>query len=240
MEYKIIIFILLIILVIITLFKIINNNIILEFFQSKTIIDDDAFIKQNSIDIKDCENIINIGNKYNYDLDDEIVDNKPLYQIDVLHSRNIIVNKELWTYILPIYNNIILKNICQQNNKFCNLKLDFVFFRKYNSKERKDISIHTDNNALSINILLSNPEHYKGGDFYIFNKNITNNYKKYYENILEHNEDKKLEFINSFKSLPIVNMNQGDIIVYTGKNHLHGVLPVTSGTRYILSFFFEK
>ena len=36
-----------------------------------------------------------LSNKYNYDLDDEIVDNKPLYQIDVLHTRNIIVNKEL-------------------------------------------------------------------------------------------------------------------------------------------------
>ena len=59
----------------------------------------------------------------------------------------------------------------------------------------------------------------------------------YYEKKLENNENKKLEFINSFDKLPIANMYQGDIIFYTGKNHLHGVLPIKTGTRYILSFF---
>ena len=69
---------------------------------------------------------------------------------------------------------------------------------------------------------------------------LTNKYMNYYEKKLSNNEYKKSEFIKSFKKLPIVDMSQGDVIIYKGETHLHGVLPVTSGTRYILSFFFNK
>ena len=62
----------------------------------------------------------------------------------------------------------------------------------------------------------------------------------YYDNVLQENETKKKEFIQSFETLPIVDMNQGDIIIYSGMKHLHGVLPMNSGTRYIISYFLSS
>ena len=235
MKYNKFIFVIVIIIILLVL---IQRNKVTTSFISENIIDNEAYIHNKIINQKECENIIKIGNKYPYDIDEEIVDKKPLYQIDIFTDKNNIVNKELWGFIEPIYKNKIIP-LVNQFTKNKKVELDFLFFRKYNSKERKDISIHTDDNYLSVNILLSNKKSYKGGEFYIFNNKFTKKYMNYYEKKLENNENKKLEFINSFEKLPIANMSQGDIIFYTGKNHLHGVLPVNTGTRYILSFFFE-
>lgn len=217
--------ILLILLLIIILIYLFNN------ISNYPITNNDPIIK-HILNKNECEHIINIGNKYKYSLDLEPVDDLPLYQIDIFNKK--ILNKELWNTILPIYNNKILHLL---NND--ELILDFVFFRRYTTEERKDISIHTDNNQLSINLLLSDNKDFHGGDFYIFDKKNTRKYIDYYDSVLQNNENKKKEFISSFKKLPIVNLNQGDIIIYSGKEHLHGVLPVINGTRYIISFFFE-
>lgn len=241
MKYEIILLLLTLTIIFIPLVK--NKLDIIEinsFFESKNIIDKEAYIKNRVLNKEECQNIINIGNKYSYDLSEEIVDNKPLYQIDIFTDSNKICNKELWNFIIPIYKKKIIPLTIKFTKNIYKLELDFLFFRKYNSKERKDISIHTDGNELSVNILLSNRSDYNGGDFYIFNNKLTNKYMNYYEKKLSNNEYKKSEFIKSFKKLPIVDMSQGDVIIYKGETHLHGVLPVTSGTRYILSFFFNK
>lgn len=239
MKYEIILLTLTILLILLVKNK--SSKIeINSFFESKNIIDNEAYIKNRILNKEECQNIINIGNKYSYDLSEEIVDNKPLYQIDILTDINDICNKELWNYIQPIYKEKIIPLTQEFTKNIYKIELDFLFFRKYNSKERKDISIHTDSNQLSVNILLSSGSDYNGGDFYIFNNQLTKKYMNYYETKLLNNEYKKLEFIKSFKKLPIVNMSQGDVILYKGDNHLHGVLPVTNGTRYILSFFFDK
>ena len=64
--------------------------------------------------------------------------------------------------------------------------------------------------------------------------------------ILKENISKKIllkrykdRFIKNYKNLPIINYEKGDAVIYSGDNHLHGLLPVTKGERYVLIFFFD-
>ena len=183
-----------------------------------------------------CENLIKVADQYEYETYDEPVDNKPVYEIDIF-TDNRLFNYELWKMIKPYYEQKILPMV---QKKYKHTILDFVFLRRYNSMERSNISIHTDANLLSINILLSDPNDFTGGEFYIFDSALTKKYHSLYENVLSVDEEEKERFINSFQTLPIVEMKQGDCIVYEGLKHLHGVLPVKTGQRYIISFFFDR
>lgn len=183
-----------------------------------------------------CENLIKVADQYEYETYDEPVDNKPVYEIDIF-TDNRLFNYELWKMIKPYYEQKILPMV---QKKYKYTILDFVFLRRYNSKERSNISIHTDANLLSINILLSDPNDFTGGEFYIFDSALTKKYHSLYENVLSVDEEEKERFINSFQTLPIVEMKQGDCIMYEGLKHLHGVLPVKTGQRYIISFFFDR
>ena len=180
---KIILLILLLITILIYLFNNISNY---------PITNNDPIIK-HILNKNECKHIINIGNKYKYSLDLEPIDDLPLYQIDIFNKK--ILNKELWNTILPIYNNKILHLL---NND--ELILDFVFFRRYTSEERKDISIHTDENKLSINLLLSDNNDFDGGEFYIFDKKNTRKYINYYDDVLENNEKKRRNLYHILKN----------------------------------------
>ena len=98
------------------------------------------------------------------------------------------------------------------------------------------MSLHTDNNYFTIGILLSSINDFNGGDLYIFD------YKKSkeYDHINDLSTDKKDKFIRKYNNLPIINYEQGDAVIYSGNEHLHGLLPVTKGERYVLIFFFDK
>ncbi len=182
-----------------------------------------------------CENLIKVADQYEFETYDEPVDDKPVYEIDIFHKK--VLNYELWKMIKPYYEQKILPMV---QKEYKPIILDFVFLRRYNNMERKNISIHTDGNLLSINILLSDPNDFTGGEFYIFDSTPTKKYLSLYENLLSIDEEEKERFVNSFETLPIVDMKQGDCIMYEGLKHLHGVLPVKTGQRYIISFFFDK
>lgn len=183
-----------------------------------------------------CRNLIQVADTYEYETYDEPVDNKPVYEIDIF-TDNRLQNPELWKIIEPYYLKKILPFV---QKKYNNVILDFVFLRRYNNQERRNLSIHTDSNLLSINILLSNPNDFTGGEFYIFDNKSTKKHFSLYEDVLSNDEDEKEKFVNSFQKLPILNMKQGDCVIYEGLKHLHGVLPVKTGQRYIVSFFFER
>lgn len=200
-------------------------------YQSETISFHKEFLPKDV-----CKNLIEVADKYEYETYDEPVDNKPVYEIDIF-TDNKLQNPELWKIIKPHYLQKILPLI---QKKYKNVILDFVFLRRYNNQERQNLSIHTDSNLLSINILLSDPNDFTGGEFYIFDGTFTKKHFFLYENVLSMDEEKKEQFINSFQKLPILNMEQGDCVVYEGLKHLHGVLPVKTGQRYIISFFFDK
>lgn len=188
-----------------------------------------------------CETIIEKSNNYTFKTYAEPVDSKKVYQIDVFEHRKI-ENPILWKYVKQIYDDSIYPLLQQSYltyNIFTKLKISWVFIRRYNTFERDDLSIHNDENRITVNVLLSDTNKYTGGEFYIFDKKTSNKYISYYHNVLQHDEEKKKEFIQSFPNLPILSMKQGDIIIYSGEHHLHGVLPMKSGTRYIISYFLD-
>ena len=187
-------------------------------------------IHKNVLKPHECNKIIEISNKYELGNHKEVVDGKPAYEIEIYDSDNIgdpVMNKELWAISKKIYE-LHLKN------KNPNLP-DYVFLRRYTEKERSDLPVHLDQNKKTASFLLSSRSDFEGGDLYIFDQKITNKYR-YLEN---KSPTIRNNFVRSFKNIPIVRYDQGDMISYSGKHHLHGVLPITSGARYSISFFFE-
>jgi hypothetical protein len=177
-----------------------------------------------------CNRIIKTSDKYSFEDFTEEVDGRPAYEIDIYDSESPgdhILNKELWE---------ISKNIYETKLKSKHPKApEYVFLRRYTPDERPQLPLHLDENTTTVSFLLSNRQNFKGGDLYLFNRELTEKYRymNYKKTVI------KEEFVKNYPKLPIVNYNQGDMISYSGKHHLHGVLPVTSGARYTISFFFE-
>ena len=180
-----------------------------------------------------CESIIKVSEKYKLDDYAEDVDGKPVEQIDIYDDEDgcrrhdPVLNKELWD---------ICKNIYDVHIKKYQPKLPgFVFLRKYTPDERSSLPIHLDGNKMTVSFLLSSKNDCEGGELYLFDRKTSR------ENVrvnFETNHGKQ-EFLNKFKKLPIIDYDQGDMISYSGKHHLHGVLPVTKGFRYAMCFFFD-
>ena len=204
---------------------------------NKMIIDSTGFLEKNILSVKKCNQLIQLSKKYTFTTDEEPVDNKPVYQIDIITSRDKIDNPDLWKEIQPIY----IEKLIPIMNKIpwlssLNYTLDFVFLKRYKPDERTHLGLHTDDNFFTIGILLSSINDFSGGELYIFNTKQT----QQYEAINDMDTKEKDNFIRNYKNLPILNYNQGDIVAYTGDTHLHGTLPVTNGERYVLIFFFDK
>jgi len=177
-----------------------------------------------------CNKLIEISNKYEFGNHKEVVDGKPAHEIEIYDSDNLgdpVMNKELWEISKKIYD-LHLKN------KNPNLP-DYVFLRRYTKEERADLPVHLDQNKTTVSFLLSSRRDFEGGDLYIFDQKITNKYR-YLEN---KSPTIRNNFVRNFKNIPIVKYDQGDMISYSGKDHLHGVIPITKGVRYSISFFFE-
>lgn len=87
------------------------------------------------------------------------------------------------------------------------------FGRRFNNSTRADIKLHTDLNAWTMNVALNNHSEYDGGDLI---------YKQPGEDL--HNLQREA----------------GEAFVYAHTVE-HGVLPVTSGSRYsLLCFYWER
>ena len=220
-----------IVILIYCLLKYLNNR-------NKIIIDSTGFLEKNILSKKECNKLINLSKKYTFTTDEEPVDGKPVYQIDIITSKNKIDNPNLWKEIQPIYEEKlipIMKHIPWLST--LNYTLDFVFLKRYRPDERTYLGLHTDDNFFTIAILLSSINDFSGGELYIFNTSKTTQYMKIYEDM---DNTEKDQFIKNYKKLPVINYNQGDMVAYTGDTHLHGTLPVTQGERYVLIFFFDK
>lgn len=120
--------------------------------------------------------------------------------------------------------------------------LDWAFIRKYESGGRAKLEPHFDNDEYTINIMLSSPDDYEGGEF-IYCPG------KYYQkgeqmNISEKHKliTKLLQENNAYKLKP----QMEESIVLMGSHlknndaNLHCVYPVTKGVRYVLCLFFDK
>ena len=228
---KYIIFLLLIIVITYIFFNYISIN---DYDQN---VNYEVYHIKNILSPDECNKLIRLSTKFEFDTDPDPTDDKPEYQIDIITSRKRINNKTIWKEIKPIYENKLIPILNTIPFLFSvDYNLDFVFLKRYKPNERRYMSLHTDENFFTIGILLSNSSEFSGGELYIFDRDKS----KEYDDIDKLDTEEKDEFIKNYKNLPIINYNQGDIVVYSGNNHLHGTLPLIKGERYVLIFFFNK
>lgn len=120
--------------------------------------------------------------------------------------------------------------------------LNWAFIRKYEPSGRAKLEPHFDSDEYTVNIMLSEPSEYKGGEFIYCPS-------KYYKESKDTDIDEKKKLINrllsegnAFKLKP----EMGETIVLAGQYqnnlepNLHCVFPVTEGKRYVLCLFFDK
>ena len=185
------------------------------------------FLHKNVLSKNECKELIHMSKKYTLETKPDGVDNKPEYQIDIYDS-NQIVTKDLYKKAMIIYNNHIKKRLTHVKHP------DFIFLKRYKQGERIHIPIHYDDSRVSFNFLLSDMNDFTGGELYIFDKKQS---KLINKSITMSTRE---TFINMYKNLPIIhNFEQGDLIEYEGGEQMHGILPIKSGVRYLLTFFFE-
>lgn len=180
---------------------------------------------------EECQAIMDVSRKYAFDDGDddepEPVDGKPTWQIDI-YSDGYVFNPELWGMCMDIYR----KHLVRPSKT-----LDYIFLRRYRSDERQRLFMHFDECEHAVNILLSNTSDVDGGQLYIFDRKSSEDMSERYLHQMP--EDMIDEYIATHPNLPIVPYEQGDAVEYRGDKHLHGTLPVTRGTRYMLAFFFK-
>jgi len=207
--------------------------IIIYHIKSINVNDDIYFLYKNSLSRHECEELIHMSKKYTLETKLDPVDDKPEYQVDIydvnsLPHENNILSEDLYTKAIHIYNKHIMKRLTHVKHP------DFIFLKRYKQGERIHIPIHYDESRVSFNFLLSDTNDFTGGELYMFDKTQSNLINK---SITTTTRD---TFINTYKNLPIIhNFEQGDLIEYEGGEQLHGILPIKSGVRYLLTFFFE-
>lgn len=200
-------------------------------------ISDTGFVQKSTLSKSECKEFIEIAKKYDLETKPDGVDDKPEYQIDVLDTG--VINEELWAKCRLIYLNK-LKPIIESTPWIpSDQRINYIFLRRYEKTERTHIPIHTDDSYLTMSFLLSDTKDFEGGELYVFDSKesieIDNWDDKFYEKT-----SNRENFINSHPNLPILDYQQGDLAVYTGGKNYHGILPITSGERYILTFFLDK
>jgi hypothetical protein len=200
-------------------------------------ISDAGFVQKSTLSKRECKELIEIAKKYDLETKPDGVDSKPEYQIDVLDTG--VINEELWEKCRLIYLNK-LKPIMESTPWIpSDQRINFIFLRRYEKTERTHIPIHTDGSYLTMSFLLSDTKDFEGGEIYIFDTKSSNEINNWSDADYESNEVRE-KFVNSYPNLPILDYQQGDLAVYTGGKNYHGTLPITSGERYILTFFLEK
>jgi len=200
-------------------------------------ISDTGFVQKSTLSKSECKEFIEIAKKYDLETKPDGVDDKPEYQIDVLDTG--VINEELWEKCRLIYLNK-LKPIIESTPWIpSDQRINYIFLRRYEKTERTHIPIHTDDSYLTMSFLLSDTKDFEGGELYVFDSKesieIDNWDDKFYEKT-----SNRENFINSHPNLPILDYQRGDLAVYTGGKNYHGILPITSGERYILTFFLDK
>ena len=182
---------------------------------------------KNVLTKSECEEFISMAKTKHFLTTADPVDDKPVYQIEILENDRTLNYPELFEKCVDLYK----KKLPKQKGT-----LDFVFLKRYTPGERVHIPMHVDMSKSTINVLLSDPTEFEGGDFYLFDdQNDTRVRDVKRASTLK----TRIEMLKNMKDLPIIYMKQGDMINYDGYTFNHGILPVTSGERYVLTYFFD-
>ena len=200
-------------------------------------ITDTRFVQKSTLSKSECKEFIEIAKKYNLETKPDGVDDKPEYQIDVLDTG--VINEELWAKCRLIYLNK-LKPIIESTPWIpSDQRINYIFLRRYEKTERSHIPMHTDDSYITMSILLSDTKDFEGGELYVFDSKESIDIDNWDDTFYTPTSNRE-KFVNSHPNLPILDYQQGDLAVYTGGKNYHGTLPMTSGERYILTFFFDK
>lgn len=167
-----------------------------------------------------CNKIINCAKKKKFDTRGEPVDDEPIYQIDIF-SDGEILHKELWELCKDIYN----------ANREEEMNNDYMFIKRYRMDERVRMSPHKDHAKYTISVLLSNTNQFKGCKFFLFDKNFE---------FKDHDKEKQHKHIKRLGDrLPFIELEQGDALRFDSQQ-FHGVTPLESGERYLLTIFYGR
>ena len=186
-----------------------------------------VYTLKNVLSKSECEKFISMAKKIEFLTTPDPVDNEPVYQIEILDPDKSVNHPELYFKCLELYK----RHLPKQKGD-----LNYIFLKRYAPGERTNIPMHVDLSKSTINILLSNPNDYKGGEFYLFEDPKDSRVKQVHS---VSTIKKQHEMLKNMEDLPVVYMKQGDMINYQGRIYDHGVLPITSGVRYVLTFFFD-
>lgn len=223
-----------------TLFLIICLIVFIIFYMRRKRVEnssDTRFVQKSTLSKSECKEFIKIAKKYDLETKPDGVDDKPEYQIDVLDTG--VINKELWEKCRLIYLNK-LKPIIESTPWIpSDQRINYIFLRRYEKTERTHIPMHTDDSYITMSFLLSDTKDFEGGELYVFDSKDSIEIDNWDDKFYTPTSNRE-NFVNSHPNLPILDYQQGDLAVYTGGKNYHGILPITSGERYILTFFLDK
>lgn len=190
-------------------------------------IDEEGYTEKAVLSRNECRELINLAEMFKFDTKLDGVDDKPEYQIDIFDGE--IKNDTLWKLCKKLYNTKM-----PQIDK----KLDYVFLKRYTPHERTHIPLHYDDNHTTMSFLLSDTKDFVGGELYVFPLEETKKLDALDKQI-PMTIERRNNLIDNYPNLPILNYEQGDMAKYPGGTRMHGTLPVTSGKRYVLTYFFN-
>jgi len=121
----------------------------------------------------------------------------------------------------------VIEPVLRQHLGLSGLKLYWSFLRKYTMDGRIEFPVHRDSSAATVNILLSDPQSFTGAELYI----LGNEHKD--ADTLSDKQFKKILPESVLRHQFSIPYTQGECCMHLGKR-LHGVLPLTSGSRYTL------
>ncbi len=184
-----------------------------------------------------CEKLIELMEKEEIGLSPEDVDGKPEYQLDFIGKVDHI--SSIWDFIQETKFSLIQSAIFKKHGFRVSKDHTFGFVRRYRPGERLGIGPHTDTTLYTATILLSDTHDFDGGDLFVFDKFRTSFLRLFPQ------RPRMTRFLELALGLhpPIVDFEQGDLLFFTGNENggnTHGTVPLRSGTRYVLVFFFPS
>lgn len=196
--------------------------------RTKTIhIDEEGYLQKSVLSNRECQELINIAKTFEFETKPDGVDSQPEYQIDILDGD--VKNEKLWK---------ICRNIYETKIPPIDKKLNYVFLKRYTPQERTHIPLHYDDNHVTASFLLSKTSDFSGGQLYVFSLEESKKLDLI-DHIIPMTIQRRNTLIDNYKNLPILKYEQGDMVKYPGGTRMHGTLPVTSGERYVLTYFFN-
>ena len=188
---------------------------------------DDQLLRLQLFSPEECRKLLALLSEFNdWDALTDSVDRKSENQhniFDLAKGTNDGVLYPLCAHL----STAVLDPILRHFYGLTDLKLHWAFIRRYTVDGRVEFPVHRDSSAATVNILLSDPNDFTGAELYLLgneHKNADSLSDKQFRKLLPE------ATLRQNYSVPYV---QGECCMHLGKR-LHGVLPLTSGTRYTL------